>query len=84
MAIINNSGTPDRTNHEYKNKRKQIIEEERIRILGDSLMLFYDKLIEKYDVIYKPENEESANVLVNREELEKLVRDYAATKPIGF
>lgn len=84
MAIINNSGVPDRTNHEYKNKRKQIIEEERIRILGDSLMLFYDKLKEKYDVIYKYEDEEDKNVDVDRAEIEELVRDYASTKPIGF
>ena len=34
-----------------KTKRQQIIEEERIRVLRESLMLFYDKLMEKYELI---------------------------------
>ena len=73
MAIINNKGTPDRTNYNLKNKRRQIIEEERVRVLGDALILFYDKLIETYDVMHKTNNDESESTSVNREDIENLI-----------
>ena len=75
-----------------KTKRKQIIEDERIRVLGDSLMLFYDKLMENYVLTYPPnedvepssEDAEDKIKLVSRDEVEQLARDYADTKPLGF
>ncbi len=41
-------GVTSEVDQELKSKRQQIIEEERIRVLKESLVLFYDKLMEKY------------------------------------
>ena len=85
MPFPKSSGAKSEIDHKLKSKRQQIIEEERIRVLGDSLMLFYDKLMENYVLAY-PLNEDDENEiqLVGRDEIEQLARDYAATKPIGF
>jgi hypothetical protein len=97
MPFARSSGAKSEIDQKLKTKRQQIIEDERIRILGDSLMLFYDKLMENY-VLACPLNEDGEDgedgedsedsgnkiQLVDREAVEQLARDYAATKPIGF
>ena len=86
MPIIKSSGVKSEINQDLRNKRQKIIEEERIRVLGDALILFYDKLMEKYELIY-PRTEEEENeeiLLATREEVEEFIREYASTKPIGY
>ena len=85
MPFVRSSGAKSEIDQKLKTKRQKIIEEERIRVLGDSLMLFYDKLIEKYVLIH-PQDDEGEEVAqsVVREEVEQLAREYAATKPIVF
>ena len=85
MPFVRSSGAKSEIDQKLKTKRQKIIEEERIRVLGDSLMLFYDKLIEKYVLIHPQDDEVKGDVQsVVREEVEQLARDHAATKPIGF
>ena len=85
MPFVRSSGAKSEIDQKLKTKRQQIIEEERIRVLGDSLMLFYDKLIEKYVLIHPQDVEVEGDLQsVVREEVEQLAREYAATKPIGF
>ena len=99
MPIIKHSGAKSEIDQELKSKRQQIIEEERIRVLRESFMLFYDKLIEKYELVYlrAEENieETSGETQVNesegkevkrvdREEVEAFASEYADTKPLGF
>ncbi|MDP6570854.1 MAG: hypothetical protein QGF36_00825 [Candidatus Marinimicrobia bacterium] len=86
MPNIKNTGFQSQLNPDLKNKKQLIIEEERIRVLGDSLLAFYDKLTEKYLLIQaaQEEGEEASNAPVPRSEIETFVRDYAATKPLGF
>ena len=85
MPFVRSSGAKSEIDQKLKTKRQQIIEEERIRVLGDSLMLFYDKLIEKYVLIHPQDDEVEGDVQsVVREEVEQLAQEYAATKPIGF
>ena len=88
MPFAKRSGARSEIDQKLKTKRQQIIEDERIRVLGDSLMLFYDKLMENYVLAYPPnedvEDVEDEMQLVDRDEVEELARDYAATKPIGF
>ena len=85
MPFVRSSGAKSEVDQKLKTKRQQIIEDERIRVLGDSLMLFYDKLMENYVLTYPPkEDTEDEMQLVGRDEIEQLARDYAATKPIGF
>ena len=99
MPFARSSGAKSEIDQKLKTKRQQIIEDERIRILGDSLMLFYDKLMENYVLAYPPNedaeppsedaespNEDAENKiqLVGRDEVEQLARDYADTKPLGF
>ena len=99
MPFVRSSGAKSEIDQKLKTKRQQIIEDERIRVLGDSLMLFYDKLMENYVLAYPPnedaeppsEDAESSNEaaenkiqLVGRDEVEQLARDYADTKPLGF
>ena len=86
MPFIKRSGAPSEIDNELKSKRQQIIEEERIRVLRESFMLFYDKLMEKYELIH-PRDEEAENEDVNpvkREEVEALAGEYADKKPLGF
>ena len=92
MPFVRSSGAKSEIDQKLKTKRQQIIEDERIRVLGDSLMLFYDKLMENYVLAYppnedtEPPNEDAENEiqLVGRDEVEQLARDYADTKPLGF
>ena len=85
MPFPINSGAKSEIDRKLKTKRQQIIEDERIRILGDSLILFYDRLMKNYVLAYpSPEDIEDEIQLVDRNEVEQLARDYAATKPIGF
>ena len=85
MPFVRSSGAKSEIDQKLKTKRQQIIEEERIRVLGDSLMLFYDKLMEKYVLIHPQDDEVDGDVQsVVREEVEQLARDHAATKPIGY
>ena len=86
MPIIKRTGLNSQVDSKVQSKRKQIIEEERIRVLGDALMCFYDKLIEKYDLIHKhlEEIESDEMNIVIREEVEEFAREHAATKPIGY
>ena len=92
MPFVRSSGAKSEVDQKLKTKRQQIIEDERIRVLGDSLMLFYDKLMENYVLAYplnedaEPLNEDAENKiqLVGRDEVEQLARDYADTKPLGF
>jgi len=85
MPFAKSSGFKSEIDQKLQTKRQKIIEDERIRILGDSLILFYDKLMENYVLAYPPnEDDEDAIQLVDRDEVERLARDYAATKPIGF
>ena len=85
MPFVRSSGAKSEIDQKLKTKRQQIIEDERIRVLGDSLMLFYDKLMENYVLAYPPnEDAEDEIQLVGRDEVEQFARDYADTKPLGF
>ena len=86
MPNIKVTGVKSEINYDLKNKRKQIIEEERIRVLGDALMLFYDKLMDKYLLIHPQDEEDEGEEIqpVTREEVEEFAREYAQTKPLGF
>ena len=85
MPFVRSSGAKSEIDQKLKTKRQQIIEEERIRVLGDSLLLFYDNLMEKYVLIHPQDDEVDGDVQsVVREEVEQLARDHAATKPIGY
>ena len=87
MPFIKRSGASSEVDQELKSKRQQIIEEERIRVLKESFMLFYDKLMEKYELIHPRCEEEEENKDVppgTREEVEALAGEYADTKPLGF
>ena len=86
MPFIKRPGVSSEVDQELKSKRQQIIEEERIRVLRESFMFFYDKLMEKYELIH-PRDEEEENEDVNpvkREEVEVVAGEYADTKPLGF
>ena len=86
MPFVKRSGVSSEVDQELKSKRQQIIEEERIRVLKESFMLFYDKLMEKYELIHpRYEEEENEDVSpVKREEVEALAGEYADKKPLGF
>ena len=85
MPFVRSSGSKSEIDQKLKTKRQQIIEEERIRVLGDSLILFYDKLMENYVLVQPQDNEVEGDVQsVVREEVEQFAREYAATKPLGF
>ena len=86
MPFAKRSNASSEIDQKLKTKRQQIIEEERIRVLGDSLMLFYDKLMEIYELLYPRSEEEEGDERqsVTREDVETFARKYAATKPIGF
>ena len=85
MPFVRSSGAKSEIDQKLKTKRQQIIEEERIRVLGDSLILFYDQLMEKYVLIHPQDDEVEGDVQsVVREEVEQLAQEYAATKPLGF
>ena len=89
MPNIKVTGLKSEINQDLRNKRRKIIEEERIRVLGDALMLFYDKLMEEYKLLYKEvdsdKDDDGKEVMdVSRKEIEEFARKYAETKPIGY
>ena len=87
MAIIRTSGhTKSDSNEELRAKRRKIIEEERIRVLGDALLAFYDLITKHYDVIEHIDEDILVENIkkIDREKIEELAREYASTKPIGY
>ena len=86
MPFAKRSGTNSQINTKLREKRKKIIEEERIRILGDSYMLFYEQLIKKYELIHLRDEDVKLEkiISVEKNEVEKIARAYASTKPIGY
>ena len=86
MPFAKRSGASSEIDQKLKTKRQKIIEEERMRVLGDSLMLFYDKLMNKYELLHPCNEEEGGGdrQSVSREDVETFAREYALTKPIGF
>ena len=56
MAIIRQGGYTDNdSSDKLKEKRRQIIEEERIFQLKEALLAYLDKLLEEYEIIKKAE-----------------------------
>ena len=86
MPFVKRSGVSSEVDQELKSKRQQIIEEERIRVLRESFMLFYDKLMEKYELIHPRDEEAETEDIkpVKREEVELVAGEYADKKPLGF
>ena len=86
MPFAKRSGANSQINTKLREKRKKIIEEERIRILGDSYMLFYEQLIKKYELIHLRDEDVKLEkiISVEKNEVEKIAREYASTKPIGY
>ena len=86
MPFVKRTGAVSQIDAKLKTKRQQIIEEERIRVLKESLMLLYDKLMEKYELIHPPNEETETEGMqpVSRDEVEIFVTEYANTKPLGF
>jgi len=90
MAIIRQGGyTRNDSSHKLKEKRRQIIEEERIFQLKESLLAYLDTLLGEYELIQKNDSKSEDNdsnrvVHPERDELEKFTQEYANTKPKGF
>jgi len=85
MAIIRQGGyTGNDSSDKLKEKRKQIIEEERIFQLNETLLAYLDKLLDKYVLIKKSEEELDEAIHPDRDELEEYTQDYTNTKPKGF
>ncbi len=85
MAIIRQGGYTDNdSSDKLKEKRRQIIEEERIFQLKEALLSYLDKLLEEYEIIKKSDEDSDEVVHPERDELEQYTQDYAYTKPKGF
>ena len=85
MAIIRQGGYTDNdSSDKLKEKRKKIIEEERIFQLNEALLAYLDKLLEEYEIIKKSEEESEEVINPKRDELEQYTQDYANTKPKGY
>ena len=85
MAIIRQGGYTDNdSSDKLKEKRRQIIEEERIFQLKEALLSYLDKLLEEYEIIKKSDEDSDEVVNPERDELEQYTQDYANTKPKGF
>ncbi len=87
MPFAKRSGAPSQIDEKLKSRRQKIIEEERIRVLRESLMLFYDKLMEKYELIHHMDShmlEQEGLQRVSRKEIEEFTEKYANSKPLGF
>jgi len=85
MAIIRQGGYTDNdSSDKLREKRKQIIEEERIFQLNEALVAYLDKLLEEYALIKKSEEDSDEIIHPERDELEQYTQDYANTKPKGF
>ena len=85
IAIIRQGGyTENDSSDKLKDKRRQIIEDERIFQLNEALLAYLDKLLEDYELIKKSEEDSGEVVHAERDELEQFTQDYANTKPKGF
>ena len=85
MAIIRQGGYTDNdSSDKLREKRKKIIEEERVFQLNEALLSYLDKLLEKYELINKVEEESDEVTHPERDELEQYTQSYANTKPKGF
>jgi hypothetical protein len=85
MAIIRQGGYTDNDSSDrLKEKRKQIIEEERIFQLNEALLAYLDKLLENYEIIKKTDEESDELIYPDRNELQEYTQEYANTKPKGF
>ena len=85
MAIIRQGGYTDNdSSDKLQEKRKRIIEEERIFQLNEALLVYLDKLLEEYELIKKSEEDSDEVIHPERDELEQYTQDYANTKPKGF
>ena len=85
MAIIRQGGYTDNdSSDKLREKRKQIIEEERIFQLNEALLAYLDILLEEYEIIKKTEEESDEVIHPDRDELEQYTQNYANTKPKGF
>jgi hypothetical protein len=85
MAIIRQGGYTDNdSSDKLKEKRRQIIEEERIFQLKEALLSYLDKLLEEYEIIKKSDADSDEVIHPERDELEQYTQDYANTKPKGF
>ena len=97
MPYFNKGGmTKNSSSSKLKTKRQKIFEEERIRKLEMSLQAFYNLLVKDYMLIEKividdadDKKEDKQLILDNvkelsEDEVKKIIKDYAAKKPIGF
>jgi len=85
MAIIRQGGYTDNDSSDrLKEKRKQIIEEERIFQLNEALLAYLDNLLENYEIIKKTDEESDELIYPDRNELQEYTQEYANTKPKGF
>ena len=89
MPFPTGSGSKSEVDQQLKNKRQLIIEEERIRVLSESFMNFYDKLMDSYELVRLNEEQvetdlDNVRESVPREEVDRFARDYAETKPLGY
>ena len=89
MPFPTGSGSKSEVDQQLKNKRQLIIEEERIRVLSESFMNFYDKLMDSYELVRLDEEQVETNLenvreSVPREEVDSFAREYAETKPLGY
>ena len=89
MPFPTGSGSKSEVDQQLKNKRQQIIEEERIRVLSESFMNFYDKLMDSYELVRLNEEQvetdlDNVRESVPRDEVDRFARDYAETKPLGY
>ncbi|MBT5078058.1 MAG: hypothetical protein HOM61_04035 [Candidatus Marinimicrobia bacterium] len=85
MAIIRQGGyTENDSSDKLKEKRRLIIEEERIFQLNEALLAYLDKLLEEYEIVKKSEEDSDEVVYPDRDELAQYTQDYANSKPKGF
>ena len=97
MPYFNKGGmTRNPSSGKLKAKRQKIYEEERIKKLEMSLKAFHDflnnnyMLIEKLVVEEEDEDKDEKQKLIDSldevsdKDIEKIIKDYAAKKPIGF
>ena len=85
MAIIRQGGyTENDSSDKLKEKRRVIIEEERIFQLNEALLAYLDKLLEEYEIVKKSEEDSDEAVYPDRDELAQYTQDYANSKPKGF
>ena len=89
MPFPTGSGPKSEVDQQLKSKRQLIIEEERIRVLSESFMNFYDKLMDSYELVRLNEEQvetdlDNVRESVPRDEVDRFARDYAETKPLGY